>query len=327
MNARAERGAAILAALLTVALVAGLSVAAFWQQWRGIEVEMAERQRLQAQWLTAGALDWARAIVGEDGVRSPGVDHLGEAWASPVQEAPLQQFLSTRGAAAAAAPQDGARLSLQISDAQGRLNVLNLLEGQAISTVWLGVFQRLFASLDLPAQELSLLAEQLRRANLGTLAGGSAPGEAAIPLVPTRQADLAWLGLAPATVQALAPHVSLLPGRLPVNLNTAGAPVLQAVLGLDAPQVQQLIAQRQSRPFATLAAAGLKAPNEQMQSVNSHFFEVRLVLRLSPEAALVQVEHALLQRDGRDVRTLWQRREPPLAATAAAPAVAPAGTR
>jgi general secretion pathway protein K len=308
---QAQGGAAILAALLTVALVAGLSVAAFWQQWRGIEVETAERDRLQAQWLLGGALDWARERVGTDGVRSPQVDHTSEAWAQPVQDLSLQAFVAARAAAPVqpAAGGDEPRLSLQVSDAQARLNVLNLLEGQAISAQWLGVFRRLFDSLGLPPQELDTLAEQLRRANQGTLTGaGALPPEAAVPLVPTRQADLGWLGLAPATVKVLAPHVSLLPGRLPVNLNTAGAPVLQAVLGLDASQVQALLARRQAQPFANLSETGLKNTDAQLVAVNSHFFEVRMALRMRPNAPVLQVEHALLQRDGRDVRTLWQRR-------------------
>lgn len=312
MSRAGQGGAAILAALLTVALVAGLSVAAFWQQWRGIEVETAERDRLQAQWLLSGALDWARERVGEDGMRSPQVDHAGEDWAQPMQDIPLQAFLATRTAASARVPAatgDEARLSLQISDAQARLNVLNLLEGQAISPQWLGIFRRLFDSLGLPAQELATLAEQLRRANQGTLTGaGALPPETAVPLVPTRQADLGWLGLPPATVQALAPHVSLLPGRLPVNLNTASAPVLQAVLGVDAAQLQPLLARRQAQPWANLAATGLKNLDAQVVAVNSHFFEVRMALRMRPGAAALLVEHALLQRDGRDVRTLWQRR-------------------
>ncbi len=315
MNAQpAQRGAAILAALLTVALVAGLSVAAFWQQWRSIEVELHQRQHLQAQWLISGALDWARALVGEDGARSPNLDHQGEAWAQAVQAASLSEFVQRRPALTAleADPDrlDKATLDLHITDAQGRLNVLNLLEGQALSPPWLAVFGRLFANLGLPADQLKLLAEQLRLANLGTVSP-STSAAASAPLVPTRQADLAWLGLAPATIEALSPHVSLLPGRLPVNLNTATAPVLQAVLDVPTAQVQQLMAKRQARPFAQLADAGLSRPNDQMQAVSSHFFEVQVRLRLGRGAALARHEHALLQRDGRDVRTLWQRPQAP----------------
>ncbi|MEY2953604.1 MAG: hypothetical protein RLZZ401_1691, partial [Pseudomonadota bacterium] len=36
-----QRGAALLAAMLTVTLVASLASAALWQQWRSVEVEAA----------------------------------------------------------------------------------------------------------------------------------------------------------------------------------------------------------------------------------------------------------------------------------------------
>ena len=44
--ATAQRGAALLAAMLTVTLVATLAAAAAWQQWREIEVERSERVRV-----------------------------------------------------------------------------------------------------------------------------------------------------------------------------------------------------------------------------------------------------------------------------------------
>jgi hypothetical protein len=58
-----------------------------------------------------------------------------------------------------------------------------------------------------------------------------------------------------------------------------------------------------------------------MLAVNSYFFEVRVRLRLGGGAPLALRENALLQRDGLDVRTLWQRREMPdvLAPSASAP--------
>src|SRR4051794_41705410 len=37
-----------------------------WLQWRGIEVETAERTRAQGEWLLNGALDWARLILKSD---------------------------------------------------------------------------------------------------------------------------------------------------------------------------------------------------------------------------------------------------------------------
>ena len=40
-----QRGAALLAAMLTVTLVATIAASAVWQQWRNLEVEGAERTR------------------------------------------------------------------------------------------------------------------------------------------------------------------------------------------------------------------------------------------------------------------------------------------
>ena len=58
-----EAGAALLAAMLTVTLVATLAAAALWQQWRSVEVETSERARVQAAWILVGALDWSRLIL------------------------------------------------------------------------------------------------------------------------------------------------------------------------------------------------------------------------------------------------------------------------
>jgi len=91
----AQRGAAILTAMLTVALVATLASAMLWQQWRQTEVEAAQRARVQSQWVLTGALDWARLILRED-ARQGGSDNLTEPWAVPLAPARLSTFLSAQ---------------------------------------------------------------------------------------------------------------------------------------------------------------------------------------------------------------------------------------
>jgi general secretion pathway protein K len=96
-QSHSSRGAALLAAMLTVSLVAMLAAGAAWQQWRTVEVESTERQHAQAQWLLLGALDWARIILREDarsGNADAPTDHLAEPWAIPLQEARLSTFLA-----------------------------------------------------------------------------------------------------------------------------------------------------------------------------------------------------------------------------------------
>lgn len=310
-----ERGAALLAALLTVALVAVFASQSFWQGWRSVEQESQDRTRLQGNWVVVGALDGARAQLREDGLQSPQVDHVGEAWARPTTEVSLDTFLSGRTTEpppeAAAAPANAAEespaeravVTLQLSDSQGKLNALNLLEGEALSATWLRIFERLFELLNLPPEQLALLAARLRLAH--TSIGGGSPSDGA-PLVPQQPAQLAWLGLEPATLAALQAHVTLLPARTAVNLNSASLEVLMAVVpGWQRPDAERLVMQRQLKPLQSVAEASLAAlPNDGRYSVNSRFFELQASFRLG---AAQRVEHALLQRDAGDVRTLWRR--------------------
>ena len=68
---------ALLAAMLTVTLVATIAASAVWQQWRNLEVEGAERTRVQAAWLLLGGLDFSRQVLRQD-ARVGGPDSLSE---------------------------------------------------------------------------------------------------------------------------------------------------------------------------------------------------------------------------------------------------------
>ncbi|WP_354003775.1 type II secretion system minor pseudopilin GspK [Ramlibacter aurantiacus] len=306
--ARTQGGAALLMAMITVALVATLAAAGLWQQWRSVEIETAERARTQASWILTGALDWARLILRED-ARSGGADHLAEPWAVPLQEARLSTFLAAdRDVGTAGTDVDNVFLSGEIVDLQARLNIYNLVEAGRVSESGLRAFRRLFETLGLPESELTLLAENLRQASeIGTDGGSSTA-----PLMPLNARQLRWLGLAPETVEALQPHVAVLPARTPVNLNTASASVIYAAVGgIDLSQAQALVAARESRPFRTLAdASRVLGGRDQglaggMAGVATRFFEVRGRLRLDDS---VVEERSLIQRDGLNVRALQRER-------------------
>jgi general secretion pathway protein K len=72
------------------------------------------------------------------------------------------------------------------------------------------------------------------------------------PLLPAAPSQLAWLGLAPRTLALLAPHITLLPERKPVNLNTAGAEVLMATLRPGRAGADRIMAVRQMQPFRSV---------------------------------------------------------------------------
>lgn len=318
-----QRGAALLLAMLTVTLVATLAAASLWQQWRSVEVEAAERQRVQSAWVLTGALDWARLILRED-ARSGGADHLAEPWAVPLQESRLSTFLAAdrdNTGGASSEEQLDAFLSGQITDMQSRLNLRNLVDDNQISEVSLAAFQRLFTLLNLPPQELTLLAEQLQLA-LDTRQYNSGNGKR-IPLLPRRAEDLGWLGLQPATVAALRPYVSVLPQRTPVNLNTASAEVLVAsVPQLSMAEAQKLVAARAGKYFRSSADASAVLNqsgivfNDSEHGIASRYFEVLGRLRLGSSTVL---ERSLVQRDGINVTTVWREHAAANPAGTAAP--------
>lgn len=307
MKRMRERGAAVLVALLVVAMVATISAASLSKQWRAVNVETAERERVQSAWILTGSLDWARLILRED-ARSGAVDHLAEPWAVPLREASLATFLAADRASGAAAESnaDNAFLSGQITDLQSRLNVSNLAALGRISEPQLRSFARLFDTLGLPPAELARMAENLRLASdIGPDSAGSAPPP------PQRLEHLAALGLPLATIAALEPYVTVLPGRTPLNLNTASREVIySAIDGISVADAQRLVNERDGSPFRSIADATRLLPaaaalQSSDFSVASHFFEVRGRLRTGQ---VTMEERSVVQRDGLDAVVLQRGR-------------------
>lgn len=314
---RQQRGAALLTAMLAVALVTTLASAALWQQWRHVEIETAERGRSQTSLLMTGALDWTRLILREDAVSAQGAqaDHLGEPWALPVQESKLSTFLSQDQQWREGDPE--VFLSGRITDAQSRMNVMNLLDNGQVSPAALARFAALFERLNLPLAELQTLAQQLQQAQQAiapAATGRNSARSATAPLMPQHTSQLVWLGLRPTTLAALQSHITVLPEATPVNLNTASAEVLSAAIaGLDLTTARQLVLQRQGGHWASLSAAQKalgpagRLLDDQQHSVRSRYFEVHGRMRIDQ---VVQQEIALVRREGNQVRMLWRVRSP-----------------
>jgi general secretion pathway protein K len=310
-----QGGAALLAAMLTVTMVATFAAAGLWQQWRSVEIEAADRSRVQSAWILTGALDWARLILRED--RSAG-DHLGEPWAVPLQEARLSTFLAAdQNNNTESGDADNVFLSGDITDLQSRLNVLNLAQRGAENPQWVEVFRRLFEVLGLPQQELSRLSENLRFASDINVDNRNA---SRAPLEPKRVEQLVWLGVSPQTVAALEPYVTLLRQVglesvvTKVNLNTAPAEVIYAAVDkISLADAQRLVAERDRQPFKTLEDARKLLPSQEVVfsvdkvGVGSEYFEVRGRLRI--DTVVIEERSVVYRRTGSlDVKTLQRER-------------------
>jgi len=329
LKLKAQRGAALISAMLVVTLVATLASVALWQQWRHVEVESAERHRVQSSWLLNGALDWSRLILREDAVSgmSGGAgsgggnsDHLAEPWALPLKEAKLSTFLAQDQQLREGDPE--VFLSGQITDAQSRINLTNWFEASdgKVSAKMNEPMQlalvRLFNVLDLPRAELERLAGAWRAAAQSARLSNPAMGQpsqgmaSGASLLPQQITQLQWLGLSADTVQRLSAHVTILPEVTPVNLNTASAEVIYATVpGLDLAAAQQFVQQRARAHFSNLTdaskALGGKTLEARWHTVGTRFFEVWGRLRMEDRT---QEETALILRDTGNVTFVWRQK-------------------
>lgn len=301
-----QRGAAILVAMLTVALVATLAGAALWRQWRALEVEGSERLLQESTWILNGAMDWVRLILREDS-RGGTIDHLGEPWAVPLKESRLSSFLGLE-------PQDAAGreevfLSGSIQDAQARMNFFNLVDNGKLSEPDLLAFQRLFHGLGLDPDLVPRLGERLLLA-LGSAA--DVAGEAPAALRPQRLEHLVVMGLPPQALALLRPHAVWLPSRTALNLNTAGEIVIEASIpAIDRAEARRLVAARDRAPLRSLAAAQRLLPADAPQLESSRFSLASRYFLASGQLRIDQrviVEQSLLLRGPQEVQTIWRER-------------------
>jgi general secretion pathway protein K len=311
-----QSGAAILVAMLVVTLVATLAAGLQWRQWRMLQSEAASRAQSQASWVLVGALDWARLILRED-ARSAGnaglVDHLGEPWALPLQEAKLSSFLA---ADALSEPrQDEAYLSGSIVDAQSKINLTNLLAnqtgGSSMSVPAVESLTRLYQQLNLPLAELKIWTNAWMSSQSSPAQASATQVNVVVPLRPMHLEQLIWLGLSASSFDTLKNYLTILPQRTAVNLNTASALVIYAAVpNIDITAAQKLVQTRAQAPLKNVSDAnqilGTSAALSGSDfSVSSQYFEVRGRLRLGDWSV---EESSLVQREGLNVRTIWRRK-------------------
>ena len=306
----AQRGAALLLAMVILTVISTMAAGMIWQQWRSAQAESAERARAQASWILSGALDWARLILRED-ARNGGADHLGEPWAVPLAEAKLSTFLA---AAAGDGAQDvdlSAFLSGTISDELSKFNLRNLVQDGKWQLRQQQTLEALGNKVGLAPALIARIIESLQRAWVR----GEASNTDSIEIGPEKLSDLAWLGLEPDSLEALRPWITLLPTHTPININTAsGALLAAAVEGLDAAAASRLEEARRQTPFRSLDQAANFLPRRADGqtsaglTVSSNFFEV--VGRIRLEDRIMQ-ERSLVERRQLDV-IIRQRERLPL---------------
>ncbi len=302
-----QQGVAIITALLVVVLAAGIATYLLAQQSHALTRTERATARAQAGLYAAPTMDFARALLSEALAKSTYVSGQ-QAWAQGISY-----------------PLDNAIASGIVKDETGKFNLNNLVvNGQTRSQPDVLVFKRLLANLKLDPALADAVIDWIDTDNETSPAGAEDGYYMGLP-APYRAANqplVQWQELArvrgfdSATLQRLAPFATALPGHTTINLNTAPAEVLAALMPeLGDSDIANVLRVRETLPYAevtTLAdrpelknlkpdtLAALKA----MASASSDFFTVTMAI--SSESSQVR-QSALLQRQSQPAwpRIIW----------------------
>jgi general secretion pathway protein K len=305
-----ERGVAVITALLLTTLAISIVASLFWQQQ--VQVRSMENQRLhlQTKWILRGALDWATLVLFQDGIDHRQYTSLDQVWATPLAETRLDQYVERQRVEGETFD---ASLSGNITDACSRYNLRNLgISKGHPNWVQVEVFERLLRNLQLD--------QGLARRVAAFVAAGLPPGAAppdndqatqpqATPVTgaPVKILEvedlLAVPGVTPAIVERLRPFVTVLPDPAPVNVNTAPAEVLAAVVpNMSVSEANTLIVRRKQAAWRgkNYFSSEVNSDNgrplaDETYDVKSEWFLVDTRIRLDRAALDAQ---ALIHRSG-----------------------------
>lgn len=295
MRPGAQRGAAVVMAMLVVAVTATLVAGAFWRQ--SVIARQAENELsfAQAKWLIRGAIDWAGIILRED-ARTSSVDHIGEPWAVPLADTHLN-------------PDDGrdpVYLAGGIQDEQAKFNLRNLVGPKGVVPREVAVLRRLLALVGASETLADPVAERVLAA---------VPGEGG------RRQKTLGLGsiddlldvkaVSAAALERLRPFVTVLPQPTPVNANTASAEVLAARFeNLALADARRLAASRDRTYFKDRTDVLSRIPQLKLQATDA---EIATATRFFAVDGTVSYRRArlrtqaLLRREAGRVEAVWLR--------------------
>lgn len=270
-----QAGVALITAVVVVAIATvmaariGTDAALDLRRTAGISA------RASAWQVGLGAEAWAAEILAED-KRSTSVDDTSENWAQPVLGLPL----------------DGGTLEGGMEDMQGRFNLNSLLGADgAPDEVSIEQFRGLLVRLELDPAWAGRLVDWLDPDTLDSFPDGAEDGVYLGQLPPYRAANgpvttpselLALPGFTMEDYLRLRPYVSALPLGTRLNVCTASAVVLAAVLegSTDFGDQEALARNREQGCFPTLEDVRVTLGEENFQRMSNRLAETSNWFRL-----------------------------------------------
>ena len=278
---RRKRGVALITAMLITALTGSLAAGLSWDNALDVRRTMVMLYRDQAIQVAVGSEGWVRTILKDDAENSEN-DHLGEIWATEIPALPIEAE-AVQGT-----------IYGKIEDLQGRFNINNLLDGNGeIDEPSFEQFERLLAALGLDIRLAGVTADWLDSDQTASIPDGAEDDlyTGFTPAYRTANQSLANVtelaaldGMDRASFEILLPHVTALPGRTQINVNTATSAVLQSLgPNISVGDAEGLIQQREEGGFVDFSNvfAPLVAPElQQWISETSSYFQLKAVVQI-----------------------------------------------
>lgn len=302
-----QSGAALILALLTLSLVAGIASVVLTDYGAAVASISGRRDQAQARLLARGGVDWARNVLAADAKTSTW-DHYNEIWATRVPATPVEE----------------GEIGGELDDLSGRFDLNGLIRMGGTDADVPAAYTRLLMELGVSTSQAATLAASLiawssakavedGRGNsatgrdAGIIATGRYSGASLVDVDELKQVE----GYSPELLNRLRPFVVALPAAAPLNVNTASAEVLAAVipaLGID--QARIVVAQRQVVPFKDFAdfsarlPRGIAIPDKVRFSVAGRYFLASVRARYGEATTRMQI---LLDRQKTWPEIVWQK--------------------
>ncbi len=272
-----NRGVALITAMLITALASLVAANLAWDNALDVRRTMVLLNSDQAVQVALGAESWVIGILQQD-LQDSETDHLGEIWAIQLPGFPI----------------DGGDVTGTIQDLQSRFNINNLIdENGQVEADSLERFRRLFEALEIDPRFAGLTADWIDLNEEASFPDGAEDAIYTGILPPYRSAnqsltsasELAALeGMDRQTFNVLRPHITALPGRTNINVNTATGAVLQSLDdNMSAADVEGLIAERETAGFADIQTAfSSLVPPDVLNTLEetTSYFRLKVVVRI-----------------------------------------------
>ena len=294
MNPRARnRGVALITAMLITAMATLIAANLAWDNALDVRRTMVLLHRDQALQIALGAESWVIGILRQD-LEDSQTDHLGEIWAAELPGLPIE----------------GGEVFGAVTDLQGRFNINNLIDERgAIDAESLEQFRRLLNALGLDQRFAGIAADWLDSDIEASFPDGAEDSIYTGMIPPYRTAnqtlssvsELAALeGMDRLTFNTLKPHITALPGRTSINVNTATGAVLQSLdENITLADVESLIAEREAGGFTDIqnSFSSILTPEVINQiDESTRYFQLKVVVRIDRVRITL---YSLLQRGPR----------------------------